>query len=99
MGADTVCTDVLELNCQVAAWTECKAESTSHKGTKCFVEYKDFPFKDCKEVKDNKKHIKKVPDCKNVTKNNCVNCKEKLVNKCATASWQECKMEPVEECE
>merc|ERR1712112_215907 len=99
--ADTVCTDVLELDCQVAAWTECKAQSTSHKGTKCFVDYKDFPFKDCKEVKDNKKHIKKVPDCKNVTKNNCVTDWEVDSNgnkvwtwteTCTPVTWEECEI-------
>jgi hypothetical protein len=170
---DTVCKEVLELQCEVTGWADCKSTTTYNPGKKCSVEYKDFPLKDCKEEKTSTLHTKQVPDCKEVTKNNCVtdwevdsngnkvwtgtetctpvtweecqivekevefpsvetecstvanikwadfveqskdiigletscemksavDCKQAKVNKCASVSWQECNMEPVEVCE
>merc|ERR1712112_430059 len=70
--SDTVCKDVLELQCEVTGWADCKSTTTSNPGKKCNVEYKDYALKDCKEVKTSTLHTKQVPDCKEVTKNNCV---------------------------
>jgi len=169
---DTICEDVLELKCDVAAWVECKSEPKTHPGKTCSVDIKDFPFQDCREVKTSTKHTKPVAECKNITKNNCVtdwevdaqgkkvwtgsetctpvvweecevvektvefpsiqtecqtaanikwtdyedrdvdtlgtettcevksatDCKDALVNKCSKVTWQECKMEPFDEC-
>jgi len=171
--SENVCTDVLELKCEVLGWADCKVTAASSQGKKCVIEYKDYDYKDCKQVETVTKHTKKVPDCKKVTKNNCVtdwevdengnkvwagtetctpvtweeceivekevefpsvstecatvaqikwtdylektvdvlgveticelkhgvDCKDVTVNKCTVASWEECRMEPKEECE
>jgi hypothetical protein len=69
---DSTMLPFLYLVFQPIAWAECKTKTTSVHGKKCEVEYKDYDFKDCKEVKFNTPHTKQVPECKQVTKNNCV---------------------------
>merc|ERR1712080_802564 len=69
---ESVCLDVLELKCDVVAFTDCKQEAKTHQGTTCAVDIKDYPYQECREVKTSTKHTKQVPDCKKVTKNNCV---------------------------
>merc|ERR1712096_551774 len=155
--SDTVCKEVLELQCEVTAWADCKSTTTSNPGKKCSVEYKDYPLKDCKEVTKNNcvtdwevdSNGNKVwtgtetctpvtwEECKIVEKEvefpsvetecntvanikwadfveqskdtigvetscemkSAVDCKQAKVNKCASVSWPECNMEPVEVCE
>ena len=39
---------------------------------KCEPTYKDFQYKDCQEENYSVKHKKKLPKCREVTKDNCV---------------------------
>ena len=63
------------------------------------MKYKDYELKDCKEVKTSTFHTKHVPDCKKVTKNNCVTDWEVDSNgnkvwtgteTCTPVTWEEC---------
>merc|ERR1712112_220104 len=57
---EEVCVDVTEMICEVNAYADCQVEESAGGGGQC--EEREF-----KEA-----HIKQVPVCKNVTKNNCV---------------------------
>merc|ERR1712112_91261 len=58
--------------CSTVGWAECTTKIWPYQGKKCHVTYKDFPYKDCKEEKYSVQHHKEVPECKTVTKDNCV---------------------------
>merc|ERR1712112_338627 len=99
--SENVCKDVLDLKCEVTAWADCKSTTTSNPGKKCSVEFKDYELKDCKEVKTSTLHSKQVPDCKKVTKNNCVTDWEVDSNgnkvwtgteTCTPVTWEECEI-------
>jgi len=98
---ENVCADVLEMKCDVIGWADCVATPTTTQGKKCVVDYKDFDYKDCKEVETLTKHVKKVPECKTVTKNNCVtdwdvdedgNKVWSGTETCTPVSWEECEI-------
>jgi len=98
---DQVCADVLELKCDVVAWGECISTPTSTKSTKCSVEYKDYDHQNCEDVKTSVSHTKKVPECKTITKNNCLTDWEVDDNgnkvwagteTCTPVSWEECEI-------
>merc|ERR1712096_129936 len=96
-----VCEDATEIKCNTVGWAECATKIWPSQGKKCHVTYKDFPYKDCKEEKYSVQHHKEVPECKTVSKDNCVtdwNIDEhgnKVwggKEKCKPVSWEECKI-------
>merc|ERR1712119_188892 len=70
--SERVCEDATEIKCNTVGWAECATKIWPSQGKKCHVTYKDFPYRDCKEEKYSVKHTKEVPECKTVTKDNCV---------------------------
>merc|ERR1712112_628726 len=98
---ERVCEDATEIKCNTVGWAGCTTKIWPSQGKKCYVTYKDFPYKDCKEEKYSVQHHKEVPECKTVTKDNCVtdwNIDEhgnKVwggKEKCEPVSWEECKI-------
>jgi len=89
------------LQCEVVAWGACISTPTNTPGTKCGVKYNDFAHQNCKEVTTKVDHTKKVPECKKITKNNCVTDWEVDSNgnkvwagteTCTPVSWEECDL-------
>merc|ERR550519_892635 len=85
----------------VVAWGECQSTPTNTRGTKCGVKFNDLAHQNCKEVTAKVEHIKKVPECKEITKNNCVTDWEVDSNgnkvwagteTCTPVTWAECEL-------
>ena len=69
---EEVCVDITEMVCDVNAYADCKVVEEPAQGAGCEGGYKNFDMRDCAESEEREAHIKEVPVCKNVTKNNCV---------------------------
>lgn len=67
-----VCDEVTEIQCDIVPYTECEMlmESTPYKSFKMVP--KVFNKKICNETTEFIPHTKMMPECKNVTKQNCV---------------------------
>lgn len=98
------CMDVTNMVCKPFATPNCNVETEVRKGTRARITTETVDIQECKEITVNIPHIKKVPVCKNVTKQNCVTNWE-VVNgqkvwagneKCSPVTWQDCKLEEVE---
>jgi len=100
---EKVCESVTTLNCEIKGYTECKMEmvAVQYKGFK--MEDKEFVPQTCIEDEVEEFHTKMRPECKNVTKQNCVT---KWVVKpsgqkvwdgnedCEEVTWEECNLVP-----
>merc|ERR1712096_200976 len=97
-----VCLEATELECKAIAWAECRVSVWEKNGVKkCEPTYKDFQYKDCQEENYSVKHKKKLPECKEVTKDNCVtnwnidNNGNKVWSgeeECSPVTWEECNI-------
>ena len=89
---------------QIVPFTECKLTVTEQKIKESSLVPRTFIEKECVQSKRNIPHRKLMPECTNVTKQNCV-----LTNwetdeygnqvwagneECDPISWQECKLVP-----
>ena len=70
--SQNICQDVTETKCEVQPYKECKMgiEPQQFKETK--LAPKKFIEKECTQGKKTIPHTKLLPECKNVTKQNCV---------------------------
>jgi len=94
------CEDVTELKCEVVGIPHCSPKPKRFGGLKkCTPVYQDFEMRDCEEVKEAVKHKKKLPECKKVTKNNCLtdwnvddngNKVWAGTESCTPVTWEEC---------
>jgi len=98
---EELCEEVTEMKCEATAWVECKPSDSGAKSSSCKAKYKEFPQKKCKTVTVNVPHKKKVPECKQVTKDNCITDWEVDENgnkvwagkeTCEPVTWEECKI-------
>ena len=67
-----VCDEVTEIECEVVPYTECQMimENTPYRSYKMVD--KEYNKKTCTEGMKTVQHTKMMPECKNVTKQNCV---------------------------
>merc|ERR1712029_683425 len=100
---EEVCADVTETRCQVVPFTECKMGMQPQEYTTSVLEPKLFVEKTCNQGRKMIPHVKMLPECRNVTKQNCVTLWEtdaegKQVwagnEACEPVTWQECKLVP-----
>lgn len=98
---DQVCLEVTEMNCDVEAYTDCTMSMEE-------VPYKSYDMvmgtynsKTCTESTEIVQHTKTAPDCRNVTRQNCITKWEIDSNgkkvwagneDCEDVTWQECKL-------
>merc|ERR1712025_195409 len=98
-----VCADVHETRCEVVPYKECRAEQVPQYFSETELSPKKFIEKACVTGKKSVPHKKLLPECRNVTKQNCVTNWEtdqfgKQVwagtDACEPVTWQECKLVP-----
>ena len=67
-----VCDEVTEITCEIVPYTDCEMsmEETPYKSFETIT--KQFQKKTCKEGMDVVQHTKMMPECRNVTKQNCI---------------------------
>jgi len=98
---DQTCLEVTEMNCDVQAYTDCKMTMEE-------VPFKSYDMvkgtyitKKCTESSEVIQHTKSAPECKDVTRQNCITKWEidEEGNKvwagnedCEDVTWQECKL-------
>merc|ERR1712096_591737 len=90
------------LKCTTVGIPHCSPKPKQFAGLKkCVPVYQDFAMRDCEEVKEAVKHKKKLPECKQVTKNNCLTDWDVDANgnkvwagteKCTPVTWEECSI-------
>merc|ERR1719430_2490838 len=100
---EEVCAEVTETRCEVVPYKECKAEQVPQYYSETELTPKKFIEKSCITGKKSVPHKKLLPECRNVTKQNCVTNWEtdefgKQVwagtDACEPVTWQECKLVP-----
>jgi len=100
---ENVCEDVTETKCEVQPYTECQMGLEPQEFTETVLEPIEFTEKVCETGKKVIPHTKMLPQCKNVTKQNCVTLWETDANgkqvwagneACEPVTWQECKLVP-----
>jgi len=97
---ERVCRDITDFKCNTEAWAECSSTFYQAHGKKCELKYNDFEYKHCQETEHFETQIKMVPECKDVTKQSCVDIwetdhhgnKRFVENKCTPVTWEECKL-------
>jgi len=103
--SENICADVTETNCEVVPYKECTMGLEPQESTKTVLTPQLFTEKTCEQGKKVIPHIKMLPECRNVTKQNCVTLWETDDNgnqqwtgneACEPVSWQECKLVPKE---
>ena len=67
-----VCADVTEIQCDILPYTECEMGMQGTPYKLCVPVQKNFTEKGCKEIPEVRHHQKMMPECRNVTKQNCV---------------------------
>merc|ERR1712226_1214444 len=70
--SEEVCADVTETRCEVFPYTECGMGMETQEYTKSVLQPKLFVEKTCTQGRKMIPHVKMLPECKNVTKQNCV---------------------------
>ena len=67
-----MCDEVTEMQCEIVPYTECQMEMevTPYKSYEMVPQI--FKKKVCKEGMDVVQHTKMMPECRNVTKQNCI---------------------------
>jgi len=104
MKTERVCSEVTEIECDIVPFTNCimAMNMTTYKSWKTVQ--KEFPKKTCTQGVSTVEHEKMMPNCKNVTKLNCVtlwktdeNGKQVWAGNedCEPVTWRECKLEAV----
>jgi len=100
---ENVCADVVETRCEVIPYTECSMGMVPQPLNRTKLAPKLFVEKTCEQGTKTVPHVKMVPHCKNVTKQNCVtNWETDKYGKqvwagteaCEPVTWQECKLVP-----
>merc|ERR1712083_607491 len=101
--SENVCADVTETRRQVVPYTECEMGEESQEFTETKFEPKLFVEKHCTTGQRTIPHQKFLPECRDVTKQNCVTLWEtdadgKQVwagtDACEPVTWKECKLVP-----
>jgi len=101
--SENVCADVMETKCEVVPYTECTMGVVPIEFTKTEFSPKQFEPQECKTTQDTIPHRKMVPECRDVTKQNCVTLWETDADgnqvwagkeACEPVTWQECKLVP-----
>merc|ERR1719245_2936595 len=99
--SENICQDVTETKCEVVPYKECKMGLEPQEFSETKLAPKKFVEKACTQGKKTIPHTKLLPECKNVTKQNCVtlwetdeNGKQKWAgtDACEPVTWQECKL-------
>jgi len=98
---ENVCADVVETKCEVVPYTECTMGVVMIDYTESVLVPRQFTPKECVTKRETIPHHKMVPECRNVTKRNCVTLWETDENgkqvwagneACEPVTWQECKL-------
>jgi len=100
---EKVCGDVTNLECDLLAYTECDLVMTRQPFNTDKMVEDHYQVWACDEGVKNVTHLKQLPECKNVTRMNCVQLWEtdsrgQKVKKnvdCKPVTWQECKLKDV----
>jgi len=101
--SENVCADVTETKCEVVPYTECSMGMEPQEFSQTVLAPKKFVEKTCSQGRKVIPHIKMLPECRNVTKQNCVTLWETDPNgkqvwagneACEPVTWQECKLVP-----
>jgi len=101
--SENICQDVTETKCEVQPYKECKMGLEPQQITETKLAPKKFIEKACTQGKKTIPHTKLLPECKNVTKQNCVTLWETDeygkqqwagTDSCEPVTWQECKLVP-----
>merc|ERR1719422_582562 len=101
--SEEVCADVTETRCEVLPYTECEMGLEPQEYTTSILQPRNFVEKTCTQGRKMIPHVKMLPECRNVTKQNCVTLWEtdpegKQVwagnEACEPVTWQECKLVP-----
>jgi len=101
--SENVCAEVVETKCQVVPYTECTMGLQPQEFTETVLSPVSFAPQECVTNRKEIPHTKMLPECKNVTKQNCVTLWEtdsygKQVwagnEACEPVTWQECKLVP-----
>ena len=96
-----MCIDVTETKCEVVPYKECKMGLEPMEYIEKKLAPKLFVEKSCYEGKKTIPHKKLFPECRNVTKQNCVTLWETDDNgeqiwagteQCEPVTWQECEL-------
>lgn len=101
--SERVCDEVTEIQCEIVPYTECQMtmEATPYKSYEMVP--KTYTKKVCSEGMDTVQHTKMMPECRNVTKQNCITKWETddegnqvwAGNEaCEPVTWRECKLVP-----
>ena len=67
-----MCDEVTEIQCDVVPYTECAMEMEETPYKSYDMENQIFRRKSCTEGMDVVQHTKMMPECRNVTKQNCI---------------------------
>merc|ERR1712025_247071 len=101
--SENICQDVTETKCEVVPYKECKMGLEPQEFSETKLAPKKFVEKSCTQGKKTIPHQKLLPECKNVTKQNCVTLWETDeygkqqwagTDACEPVTWQECKLVP-----
>jgi len=101
--SENVCVEVLETKCEVVPYTECSMGLEPVEFSQTVLSPKSFSPQECVTKREEIPHTKMLPECRNVTKQNCVTLWEtdsygKQVwagnEACEPVTWQECKLVP-----
>jgi len=101
--SEQVCGEVTEIQCEIVPYTECSMsmESAPYKSHEMVP--KTIKKKICEEGMDVVQHTKMMPECRNVTKQNCISKYETDAEgnevwagneACEPVTWRECKLVP-----
>merc|ERR1712106_690359 len=99
--SEQICQDVTETKCEVVPYKECKLGLEPQDFTETKLTPKKFVEKACTQGKKTIPHRKLLPECKNVTRQNCVTLWETDsygkqqwagTDACEPVTWQECKL-------
>jgi len=100
---EQVCDEVTEIQCEIVPYTECamNMEEATYKSHEMVP--KTIKKKVCSEGMDVVQHTKMMPECRNVTKQNCISKFETDEEgnqvwagneACEPVTWRECKLVP-----
>jgi len=98
---ENVCAKVMETQCEVIPFTQCSLGMEEQTFSETKLAPKLFVEQTCVQGQRTVPHIKQVPKCRNVTKQNCVTLWEKDAEGnqvwagkegCEPVTWQECKL-------
>jgi len=99
-----VCIDVPSVKCDVIGYTECDMKMVPTEYSVTEMTENSYDVKECEQIETIIMHIKKIPECKDVTKHHCVTKWEILNGEkvwsgnddCKEVTWKECKLVEME---